>query len=197
MSIQTEIDRLASAKAAIKTAIEGKGVTVTDATPLDGMAALIESIQAGGGGSDYIVEKHVVTFAEEIDCAAGASVELCDTVIQTPLCIGMITYADYAINNAYVPALSLGFSRGLTETNDTSGYAFATTDSSYTPTSKGYVKLSTIQAGTYNSRFNNGLFVKDGKLRWSNKYGMGYSGRSSAKFLSGARYIFFILGECA
>ena len=81
MSIQTQIDRLASAKAAIKTAIEGKGVTVPDATLLDGMAALIESIQAGGGGSDYIVEKHVVTFAEEIDCAAGASVELCDTAI--------------------------------------------------------------------------------------------------------------------
>lgn len=50
MSVQTEISRLESAKAAIKTAIEGKGVTVPDATLLDGMAALIESIQAGGGG---------------------------------------------------------------------------------------------------------------------------------------------------
>ena len=49
MSVQTQIDRLASAKAAIKTAIEGKGVTVPDATLLDGMAALIESIEAGGG----------------------------------------------------------------------------------------------------------------------------------------------------
>lgn len=48
MSIQTQIDRLASAKAAIKTAIEGKGVTVPDATLLDGMATLIESIEAGG-----------------------------------------------------------------------------------------------------------------------------------------------------
>ena len=50
MSVQTQIDRLASAKAAIKTAIEGKGVTVPDATLLDGMAALIESIEAGGSG---------------------------------------------------------------------------------------------------------------------------------------------------
>ena len=49
MSIQTELTRLTNAKAAIKTAIEGKGVTVPDATLLDGMAALIESIQAGGG----------------------------------------------------------------------------------------------------------------------------------------------------
>ena len=51
MSIQTQIDRLASAKAAIKTAIEGKGVTVPDATMLDGFASLIDGIEAGGGGN--------------------------------------------------------------------------------------------------------------------------------------------------
>ena len=50
MSIQTELTRIINAKTAIKTAIEGKGVTVPDATLLDGMASLIESIEAGGGG---------------------------------------------------------------------------------------------------------------------------------------------------
>ena len=50
MSIQTELTRITNAKAAIKTAIEGKGVTVPDGTLLDGMAALIESIEAGVGG---------------------------------------------------------------------------------------------------------------------------------------------------
>lgn len=49
MSVQSEITRLQNAKAAIKAAIEGKGVTVPDGTLLDGMAALIESIEAGGG----------------------------------------------------------------------------------------------------------------------------------------------------
>lgn len=49
MSIQTELTRIINAKAAIKTAIEGKGVTVPAGTLLDGMAALIESIEAGGG----------------------------------------------------------------------------------------------------------------------------------------------------
>lgn len=49
MSIQTELTRITNAKAAIKTAIEGKGVSVPDGTLLDGMAALIESIEAGGG----------------------------------------------------------------------------------------------------------------------------------------------------
>ena len=48
MSIQTELTRITNAKAAIKTAIEGKGVTVPEATLLDGMAALIEGIESGG-----------------------------------------------------------------------------------------------------------------------------------------------------
>ena len=50
MSVQSEITRLTNAKTAIATAIEGKGVTVPDGTLLDGMAPLIESIEAGGGG---------------------------------------------------------------------------------------------------------------------------------------------------
>lgn len=50
MSVQSEITRLTNAKAAIKTAIEGKGVTVPDGAKLDALAALVESIQAGGGG---------------------------------------------------------------------------------------------------------------------------------------------------
>lgn len=49
MGVQTEITRLANAKNAIATAIEGKGVTVPDGTLLDGMAPLIEAISAGGG----------------------------------------------------------------------------------------------------------------------------------------------------
>ena len=50
MSVQTELTRITNAKAAVKAAIEGKGVTVPEGTLLDGMASLIESIEAGGGG---------------------------------------------------------------------------------------------------------------------------------------------------
>ena len=53
MSIQTEITRIESAKTAIATAIEGKGVTVPNGTLIDGMASLIESIEAGGGDFDF------------------------------------------------------------------------------------------------------------------------------------------------
>ena len=56
MSIQTDLTRLQSAKAAIKAAIEGKGVTVPEATLLDGMASLIDSIEAGGGSSAKYLE---------------------------------------------------------------------------------------------------------------------------------------------
>lgn len=50
MSIATEITRLQTAKADLKTAIEGKGVTVPSATKIDGYADLVESIETGGGG---------------------------------------------------------------------------------------------------------------------------------------------------
>lgn len=44
MSIATEISRLTSAKAALKTAIEGKGVTVSSSAKLDDYADLVDAI---------------------------------------------------------------------------------------------------------------------------------------------------------
>ena len=61
MSIQTELTRLTNAKAAIKTAIEGKGVTVPDGTLLDGMAALIASIEAGSTSNNIVVGSFTLT----------------------------------------------------------------------------------------------------------------------------------------
>ena len=66
MSIQTDLTRIKNAKAAIKAAIEGKGVTVPDATLLDGMAALIESIEAGGGGGDVVLGEITITSNENV-----------------------------------------------------------------------------------------------------------------------------------
>ena len=62
MSIQTELTRITNAKAAIQTAIEGKGVTVPSDTLLDGMAALIDSIPAGGGAPS--LQSKSVTYTE-------------------------------------------------------------------------------------------------------------------------------------
>lgn len=53
MSVQTELDRLNTAKSNLKTAIEGKGVAVSDDTKLDGYSTLVEQI--GGGDSNVVV----------------------------------------------------------------------------------------------------------------------------------------------
>jgi len=52
MSIVTEIRRLQAAKADIKTAIEGKGVTVPSTEKIDAYADYIEAIPQGGGGRE-------------------------------------------------------------------------------------------------------------------------------------------------
>lgn len=57
MSIASEISRLQTAKADLKTAIEGKGVTVPSSIKLDGYADLVDSISGGGSDDDnwYLV----------------------------------------------------------------------------------------------------------------------------------------------
>ena len=51
MSISSEITRISNAKTAIAESIANKGVTVPSGTKIDGMAALIDSIQTGGGAA--------------------------------------------------------------------------------------------------------------------------------------------------
>ena len=51
MSTLTEnVQKVKNAHAALKTAIESKGVTVPAGTKLTGMPALVDQIQTGGGG---------------------------------------------------------------------------------------------------------------------------------------------------
>jgi hypothetical protein len=53
MSIASEISRLQTAKAGLKTAIEGKGVSVPSATTLDGYPALVNAIPTGQVEDEY------------------------------------------------------------------------------------------------------------------------------------------------
>lgn len=97
MSIQTELTRITNAKAAIKTAIEGKGVTVPDGTLLDGMAALIESIEAGGGGSDLEMSCGIIIPAaamESISWNHGLSKPPDFVLIFLPRGFSFTTYAN-------------------------------------------------------------------------------------------------------
>ena len=49
MSVQTQIDRISGAVSAALAALTEKGVTVPAGTKVDGLAALIAAIEAGGG----------------------------------------------------------------------------------------------------------------------------------------------------
>ena len=81
MSIQSELTRLINAKAAIKTAIEGKGVTVPDTTLLDGMAALIEA--SGISFSDFKYNFSKVYYGD-ITFDMEASLTLYPIIIDAP-----------------------------------------------------------------------------------------------------------------
>lgn len=68
MSIATQIQRLQTAKADIKTAIENKGVTIPSNATIDAYPTYVSQITSGGGGSDYeqqlidLIEKDFTTF---------------------------------------------------------------------------------------------------------------------------------------
>ena len=106
MSIQTDLTRIKNAKATIKAYIEGNGLTVPDATLLDGMAAMLESIEAGG--SDFSVETGSITFAESYKPNS------------TPLVInhslGKLPFAFIAYNgtHAYSPKYQIAYLYKLT-----------------------------------------------------------------------------------
>lgn len=62
MSIATEISRLQGAKADIKTAIEGKGVSVPSSALLDSYPDYIDAIQQGGGEETYSDDVLLIDF---------------------------------------------------------------------------------------------------------------------------------------
>ena len=86
MSIQSEITRLANAKAELKTAIESKGVTVAADAKLDGYSALVESITT----ADNIVHADIPEYIK----AAALEVAKKVRAVQTPESITFIAMSD-------------------------------------------------------------------------------------------------------
>lgn len=108
MSIQTELTRITNAKAAIKTAIEGKGVTVPDGTLLDGMAALIESIEAGVGGGNLVCGEFTMasdntSFGLEIEKPEGYE----NNTVPTLACVYNKTYTSVETNTSQTKCRTL------------------------------------------------------------------------------------------
>ena len=76
LSVASEITRIQNAKADIKTAIEGKGVTVPSATKIDGYADLIDDIPTGGSptGTKNISITSNGTTTEDVASYASAQI---------------------------------------------------------------------------------------------------------------------------
>ena len=127
MSIQTALSRIINAKAAIKAAIEGKGVTVPEATLLDGMAALIDSIEAGSAK----VLTGTITWAEITTTIFSTEIEHNFGRVPLMFCI----YPNFNVTSSLSKPVAMIFS-----TTDYSFYFRANRDSSYKP--KIYCNLS-------------------------------------------------------
>ena len=87
MSIATEITRLQTAKADLKTAIEGKGVTVPSATKIDGYADLVDAIQSAYNRIDGIVINpgaYTHTSVAILDAVKSVSVPTVEVHISDP-----------------------------------------------------------------------------------------------------------------
>ena len=71
MSVQTQIDRISGAVQSALAALTEKGVTVPAGTKVDGLAALIESIEAGGAGELFHAEITPATSGEVLTLEVG------------------------------------------------------------------------------------------------------------------------------
>ena len=192
MSIQTELTRLTNAKAAIQTAIEGKGVTVPSGTLLDGMASLIESIEAGGGGMK--VEVFSLTPAEEMP---KGEYEIGETTITNPhFCVcfdGTQPGSNDADTKKYHGLMTyvgcdatLWGEIGSAYDRPNFGLAYIKYASSYE-----YRRYSYGNFIGFNRTTTNGFYVTNGKLYNNSKT---YS-KSQWLFEAGHTYYILLIGE--
>ena len=143
MSIQTELTRLTNAKAAIKAAIEGKGVTVPSGAKLDALAELVESIEAGGGidatyGSITVAESQSFV---TVDHGMGKRPSLIilfrypDGVTTTPTIMDTISISSYNYglrNIRQKSSNTSSFNEDAHSVEDVQGYRNLTSNSSST-----------------------------------------------------------------
>lgn len=193
MSVQSEITRLENAKAAIKAAIEGKGVTVPDATLLDGMAALIESIEAGGGGG-MKVEVFSITPADEM---SAGTYEIGETTITNPhFCVcfdGTQPASDNTDTKKYYGLMTyvgcdatLWGKIGSAYDKSNFGLAYIKYASQYQ-----YRRYNYGSVISFNNLYTNGFYVQAGKLYNNSKK----VASSQWLFEAGHTYYILLIGE--
>ena len=189
MSIQTELSRIINAKAAIKAAIEGKGVTVPEATLLDGMASLIESIEAGGSGG---MKVEVFSLTPANDMPAG-KYEIGETTITNPHFCVCFDGTQPSSNNTdtkkywglmtYVGCdATLWGEIGSTYNKSNFGLVYIKYASQYQ-----YRRYNYGNVISFNNLYTNGFYVQAGKLYNNSKK------IDSSKWLFEAGHTYYIL----
>ena len=108
MSIATEISRLQTAKADLKTAIEAKGVTVPSSATIDTYDDYVSQITSGGGGSSSadtalkgIIDKSIASF--EIPSGVTSIGDYCfyncGSLSSITIPSGVTSIGDYCFSN--------------------------------------------------------------------------------------------------
>ena len=192
MGIQTELTRIINAKAAIKAAVEGKGVTVPDGTLLDGMAALIEAIEAGGGGMK--VEVFSITPADQMP---EGIYEIGETTITNPhFCVCFDgTHPDskntdtkkyYGLMTYVGCDATLWGEIGSAYDKSNFGLVYKKTATAYA-----YGRYNYGNVISFNKSQTNGFYVEAGKL-YNNS---GKISMTKWKFEAGHTYYILLIGE--
>lgn len=171
MSIASELNRLLQAKSDLATAIANKGVTVPANATLDDYAALVDSIQTGGGGetlpydaeveylqsdgNQYIDTNIVLTknYAITIDCAviSGSSFPTVLGALSANSCYSI----PLALNNSGGPYTQVGGGNSYATLYSTN--KFGSTIVSYTCSGDGSKQYISDGDKTVNSSFSGSL----------------------------------------
>ena len=198
MSIQTELTRITNAKSAIKTAIEGKGVTVPDGTLLDGMASLIESIEA-----DLSVHNRKVLCGSFVPAESSYSImipyDLASLGGSYPSGCMFWVVSD-VIENVDAPSHILGcyisdFFGGSSSAKPTWGRSVAVYEKSAGNTSNeptASTKLLTQSGGAISYPWSGSMTVAS-VMYSASSYGVRLGG-TGAKFVAGLEYQYILFG---
>ena len=92
MSVATEITRIQTAKAGLKTSIEAKGVTVASDALIDDYAGYVDNIPTGGGGTKIAVSPDVSEYT------GGSGFDFLSQITSVNFPSGITSIANNAFN---------------------------------------------------------------------------------------------------
>lgn len=195
MSIQTELARITNAKDAIKTAIEGKGVTVPSGTLLDGMAALIESIEAGGG--EMRIHGRAVVYGSFVPAQNEGKHKCSHNLNEIPSGLMLWTDDDYQADTSQVAKIAVFYMADKPK-NSTRGVQVVVTESSAGDVSstnaKTQVRVQTASGGAVSWLTSTSQMEHTAAINASTTQITMCCGSINSAFLAGLEYKYILFG---